>query len=109
MEAYLVSVFISSVSWVVLSVAALFLLLFTKKYHPFPPFKVFFVLLLLSIGVGMIQPSNTFKFEAQKEVFLPPKIESKRIEEIPPIIEQGKEERARRFEDLTDWRSKYGN
>lgn len=102
MEAFIISVMMSAFPHLLgLAVLIGCYWAYTKKLT----FRLPFILLIVILVYASIQPSNTYKFRANKieQPYLVEKIVPE-MQLTKPLIEQGKKERQERFDDLTSWR-----
>ena len=107
MEAYLINVLMSIVPYLVVCIVLTILNALLREKHNLPAsWKVFLVSVLISVVLGATMSANTYKNEAHKSPTPTVQKENLEIKRIPPLIEQGKEERQKRFDDLVDWKSR---
>ena len=106
MEVYIINVLLSWFPYLMGVIAVTLALFFTKDVLRIPPFKTGLVLLFASFFFAALQSGNTYKFKVNKSPNPVLKYSEEEIKEIPPLIEQGKEDRKQRFEDLTNWKSR---
>lgn len=103
MEVYLIGVLMSWLPWLMGVIAITLALFFIRHYVNVAPFKTGAVLLFLSFFFSAIQPNNTYKVVAVRSPNPPAQMVEKEIVVTAPLIEQGKEERQKRFENLVDY------
>lgn len=89
--------------WILFIVLGLFIN--SKSDFKIPVWKFAFISLPFVFLYAAFQPSNTYKFRVER-IENPPLVEKivPEIQLTKPLIEQNKEERQKRFDDLTSWR-----
>ena len=107
MEIYLFNILLSATPYLLLTLVGGLGIFLSRKHHTFPTWKAVVVGVILSFAYGSLQSSNTPKNTAQRQSVPSVEREGKNIERQLPLIEQGKEERAERFEELTNWKKNF--
>lgn len=106
-ETYLIGTLMSALPYIAGTIAVTLVWTFIyADWGLWHPVKVFFVLFFASLFYAGIQPSNTYKHQAQRLPNPATQYQKEEMKVTPPLIEQGKVERKEHFEDLVDWKGR---